>query len=528
MNHSSRAAIAVYAAVVIAFAIMFLVMPYYADDLWYMSGIRDYFLGHTTDYPWQGIADTIAAHVRTDNGRLANMVFMALLPLPHWLTAGIGSVAFALALYFYLRLCRAWGRLGRTVWAAFFITMGLPWIDSLVYVCYQFNYVLPMAFTMGAMLLLFSPRRVPVWAGALLGLLIGMWHEGFGVPMLAGCVAVGAMSVWPCKLQWNSNLLTPWCIAFVVGLAVGTAFVFAAPGVWMRLDATPSLPLYRRFFDCLRYHAVTELYIALLAVLCVRRRSIRSVCTPLVTFLLVAAVCVFVIHVRTNSGLRVGWFGEMCACIGVMLAGGSLFAATRRWLRIAATALSGVLLGAHLTVATVMGIRVADETRYALRAYTASADGQFFMDFTDEFSAPTLAFGKPIFNNLVCLWNAHQISATYSPDKPFCPVPTALADVTADSGVPFPGHSALRLLGDHFWFIPAEALPAEMLRWNGANPLPINVFGTVTFGTVTAQRYLLLVPFTSRADGRQYYYIYPESSSLRASILPVKALNPVP
>lgn len=505
---------AVYTAVVLAFALMFLAMPYYSDDLWYMSGIREYFLGQSDGYPLQGVLDTIRVHYGTDTGRLSNMVFMALLPLPHFITALSGCVALALTLRSMLLKADAWGKPMRQLWLCILFVCAMPWHDQMVFVCYQFNYLWASALALWWLSLFLRRTKTAPVPALIVGLLCGMWHEGFAIPLLlAGTVVM---------VLYRRDYLDRGRVTLLLALMAGLLPILLAGGLGVRLELNASGDITGSIVSCLRYHPLMLLYLVLLVLGLLWRRTRRSLLTPLHVFLVVSVLTVFAMHVRFNLGLRVGWFGELLSCIGIVLCGAVLSAGVKRWLKVVLTAVGATFMFAHLAVADFYSIRIGGEIRDGIEAFRHSDDGLVFMDYSDEFDAPLISLEKPYFNHFTFRWLLLNVSAAYDPGKTFRPVPRALEYVTAEAGESFAGIPGLRRVGRYF-FISADSVDFAQSA-DDLDTVVRSVPATVTFGAEAVPRTLLTVPFVSHADGHHYYYLYPENSARRALFRPITAI----
>ena len=337
----------------------------------------------------------------------------------------------------------------------------------------------------------------------LVGLVFGAWHEGFSVPVLAGQLAL--------SLFFPSRFRRAYIWALEGGMVLGIAWLACCPAFLSRGSDGAALLVAHNLLQALRYDFLIGIYALLWAAALMRPRTRSRALEPLHVFIFSCCAVSYLISAYALFGMRVGMCGEMFAIVGIL----RLWGARRCRLAKAVTIAVGAFLIAHLAVASVMTVRTNRSFDALYEQYRRSPDGRVFTDITPDFRAPFLALGKPLFlhqEKLVC---EHLVKPLVF--KPLLPVPERLADIGAHSGKPVAGKPGLREL-DGFYFISADSLELPRDRWTDA-------WGRVTFGTAPHMRPLRAIPFTSRADGCDYFYIYVSERMPRERFGPIKAID---
>ena len=100
--HITRPVYAVSAMFIALLLAGFLLMPPFADDLWFNSDI--YAAGLKGASRWEAACGTISDHYLNDNSRLSNIIFTLSLLLPRWIGSLVGAGAFGAAILLSYRV----------------------------------------------------------------------------------------------------------------------------------------------------------------------------------------------------------------------------------------------------------------------------------------------------------------------------------------------------------------------------------------------------------------------------------------
>ena len=505
LSHGAFAAVLV---TTVGFAFMFVVFPLFSDDFMYMDPLMGYF--ERGESPWAGLWENWVTHYFIDNLRLSNIVFTLFLLLPKWVGCTLSGVVFFLILRMML-LTACGGDRPVPVWAAIWMcllfTFALPWLDQIVIMCFQFNYIWPSALALLCLRVFMGDTRCSALPAAILGFVTGWWHEGFSVPVIAGFVVL--MLIWRRHFVSRKNLL------LTCGLIVGTLVVILAPSFLWRFGNTGSSIgdiLYNLVY-VLRYYIPGLLFIAIAALMLLTRRTRPAVLTPLCVFILVCLAVNYTIHVRANFAARIGWWSNLCSIMGIVYLGYSYFkihplrAKASAVLKVVSV-LAAVFMMAHLAYADYMTVKVKNEIDniHALYAVAPDEPGQVvFADFTDQLSAPAFAFQKPYYNTFNYTWNNNQCARwRYGKKYPLCVVPTQLEYVDGTQGDLLPG--GVRRIAKNIYYTRCD----EAYECRGGT-------GKVKIRGRYIPSLFYLTSFISKADGKRYLYIYPVNMAFRSA-----------
>ena len=376
------------AIVAIGLGIMFWIYPYAFDDYSYMGWFRidENGLPDTFDL------GTLVNHLRYrkfhDNLRLANTAAAFGMILPKWIIGFVSGILFSLALWLitWAMDLKAWHslRMPPIALASMFF---LPWWDGIAAVDYQFNYIWPTALMALVMWLFFRQRHLH-WAFAvLIGLVFGVWHEGFSAPVLCGL----GLS-W---LRWR-KLRTTWRTILLVSMAVGVVFLLSIPGMWTKVGVKPDLldPYYlgRTIL------ALTPVWFALVLWLFAYARK-RVVVSPVwMTFAAIALVAVLMKFMQDD--FRVAWSGIFVGSISLAWLACLLASRWSRNLKICLSFLCLVLVAAHLIVADGEAFRerrlLREVVRYLREDSPKESRPLYLKGLKSFYNAPLVSWGKPL------------------------------------------------------------------------------------------------------------------------------------
>lgn len=473
----------------LSFMLMYLLFPYLSDDYWYMYTSHITTAGHEGFL--RGFMDNLDFRYHNDNIRLANIVFSLFLWLPKW----VGDVIAGLSVWGMCVLtARAAGLPLRSFcWAAgacMAVIFGLPWIDQMAVQCFAFNYMVSSVMALTAVCVYMGRIRA-LWAWALaLGLLLGMWHEGFAVP-------VGAAGVALCLL-WRRRFAGPANLALTAGLIVGSLWLLLAPPTSDRMKVFQLLAP-------LKYSIPLMVFCMMALVAGCSRRVRRAVDPAMVVLVLAAGVTTYVIHTVTHFAARISWCGNLVSLVGILYLARIMWRELqpRRGLRIAARAIvcvAAALTAVHLVAVDVQAARIRRQTA-EISARLAAGDDPVFLHYSNNLNTSPWTLQRPYSNMFEFGWDMRNMSMYHGRERTVNVIPAVLRDVTATFGTPMPTWPALRRV-DNTWFISADSIEGS----------PRNVFATVSFGPLRYTRELVFKPFTSRADSLLYYAVHPMNS----------------
>lgn len=493
----------------VAFAIMFCALPYMLDDLWYMERFMDYMTGQSSDFPFAAIGETLKFHYLTDNARLGNALFTCLLPLPRFISA-IGSLLMlALALYCLIILSGVKGRPLAAVWLCFLFAIFPFWTDGISMLCFQFNYLWASAIALLCLTVFLHDRPLNPFAALILGLIAGAWHEGFSVPLL--CALVGLCLFWP------RRFLNAWRGAMMLGLLGGICYLLSSPAFFRySTDGVSVFADPMRWYRTLRLHLPFLVFFLMALIGLAFRTTRHRIWTPTIVAFAIIGVVACVIFAFSPMYLRVGFFAGIIAVPAMMRIWAVYFRQPHTSLAFKAsvltTALAALFLICHYIAADIATLRLRQNIIDIHSECWTTTNDTIFKDLTWGDEVSFLCLGKPFFPyQEECLKRDLEI-LNRTTGRSVSIVPTELEYVTAESGEPVEGRPGLRVYNNRY-FIPATP---------GNSPYSIRVrYGD----NLWKSRAAIQFPFTSRADGKQYYYMVVQEKYPFGRIWPITAID---
>ena len=204
----------------LAFGAVFFAMPRVIDDYWFMNNMQTFGTDADGSFSWfKGVSGTAIYHHLYDNSRLPNLLGGLIAFLPLSVTALISTVCIGLTLWFMQTLSGRNSLLSLTALVTAY-TFIVPWYDSLFERFYTYNYVWAGAIMLVAVYLFLRQKPVgSVWT-FLIGLLLGVWHEIFAFPTLAGFIVCLAL---------NRKMIRKDRMWLCAGVFIGCVWLYLSP-----------------------------------------------------------------------------------------------------------------------------------------------------------------------------------------------------------------------------------------------------------------------------------------------------------
>lgn len=499
----------------------FIVMPKSVDDFWYMYHLQPWFEAQGIDLPenggnifssgipWDAITRTWHERYLTDNVRLGNLLVLFFLLLPKWVGSAVMTLLWVYTVFAALKLSGIdWRKSALVPLALFLWTFGMLWGENYGVMDYQFNYLLSLAVAMW--LLSFLAHRG--WgrgasgasacaASLLLGLLLGVTHEGVGLPVLSGLVAA---------MIFHAHGRNRLVALAAVGVLVGTALLMTAPGMLNRTQGTVSfsvagLVTYLTVFQTVPF----LLMVAMSFVAVLTSGRMRSAMIGSLAFILyiVSALASFVILVCTDVGPRGGiWmsFISVAALLWLLKCWSGDIGYFRN---------SGVLVAATLMLAAVFArLIVVDKATLEYRRsflsmlewYAPGGDRSFFGDYRTVANRPLLCGYLPDYS--IIEYNNTYISQYYRRpsdlgDNSPVVIPRELRRADGTVGKPLDGDMGVRLV-DGYYYLP---LDNPVYEYNGHHTAYLDA----DYGSGYSPGVFWIFPFRSETDGKIYLWLTP-------------------
>lgn len=505
----TRGAMAVVICFAVASWVIYALMPRISDDLWYSLRLYPFIEEGRSGGLLRAMADTVADHMRGDNLRPGNLLLVPSLLLPRWVAAIVPALACGWLASGFCRFCfrRDTSLLGATV-AVGCLSFGLPWFEELYVLCYAYNYIVPAAMTVWYAASLTGRAGSGKWA-MLNAALLGAWHEGFALPLCVGTLAAILLSP-PSRRRPMLRLLAMLAIgtAYSVGCRLAIFLIYPAD------VPPPMMGLRALLYGKLQVPMLLYLGV-LLAVWFSRKRGLGS--APVAALVLVASAIAFIIQIRYVSGERGSVIIHLLAMMGTLRLLDGAFPVWWRpgsgWGK-AVASLGLLLLGWHYAEVTRASLRFHDEVGRMARQLKERPYGTHFVEFTLPEAGPLIAWRKPE-GLFFSTWNTRWLDAYYrvasgsGAHEPIVVVPLGLKGVTPSGGVPVPGGSDIRRVGE-WYFRPDDGRPEG--------------FYDGKVGPFNKRIFFHVYPFEG-ADGHRYQFLYTVNSYFPTMFFPITRLE---
>lgn len=512
---------------VVGFGVFFVGMPKFYDDYMFMVRLRPWFEAQGVVYPENGgnvlssgfpclmVVDTWAEAYAIDNIRIAQLLLPICLIFPKWVNSMVIAIIWGIIVYLIFKAAKIDNKKSLLVPAGLALLLyGLPWCDHFGAIAYQFNYVLSgfvfmlLLFYAGVFGHLDKRASYPTkgWLQMLgafaFGVLGGLMHEGFAVPVV--CALVVLVIFYP-RFRTLKNLF------IICGVAVGAAVLLSVPG--MRERAAVSASSQNGLEHTLRYlgrdgWAGTLFYLSLAFGL-LKQKSLRPALSPLTVFAIVNGLVTLAIAAYTGRAGRLFFWMNLVYIIGILYLWRSCFSLHKRIWRATAKAVSAVLLIAvylNLGYADYYALEYRRLQKEVMTDYVSDPDKFFFGDcriFKDQ--SPLVGYMMHTKFHYAGMFNVRWFFDLGEERKPHDEVifPTSFRTLTADSGKPVPGDGKIREL-DGYYFAKAEDITQD---YTPSEPLSAWVDFGKGYVHVLAEAHR----FRSEADGKEYVWIIPDT-----------------
>ncbi|MBD5301571.1 MAG: hypothetical protein HDS16_01005 [Bacteroides sp.] len=298
------------------FGVYFIATPKCSDDYWYMMLMKPWFEFHgvtgpgwnvnifTQGLPVQEILSTWEWRFYNDNIRLANCIGTIFLIFPKWLGSGLSLLALGYAVVRGFRLINVdWLRSPLVGFALVLYYFALPWWEQMGSLIYQFNYIIPTGLCVWLLVRIENERNTTLWniGTFLTALLVGAWHEGFSVPVLA---AISVMMLF-------RKYRTLSALSAIAGLIIGIIFIFSSPAIRERGSDNLTDNLNLGFFTHIiisEWSCMLAILLSLAVVMMKRKILTQTIGSRILTLLL---IIIFSLGVYVFVPLpRVTWIAD--------------------------------------------------------------------------------------------------------------------------------------------------------------------------------------------------------------------------
>ena len=484
-----------YVYILIVFALCFLFYPITMDDYWLLYDFKKGFTSVEGGSVIEGLKSFWISRVYYDTARLSNFLCLPFLLMPRWITALLSYLCVLLTMCLICRLGRVRkDDYGGITLVFLFITFCLPWHDSLFTGAYAANYWWETPLMLFMMTLFLGETRRNCVLTFFLGVLLGGWHEIFGVPMLAGSAALLVLGL----VGWRRDR-----VLMCVGLLVGLSLLFFAPAMRYRLpnETTHTVTLVN--FVQLVYHVQGFWLLTVLWLVCLARKKWRRIAvSPLPVFAMIACTSIIVVQFLVVKA-RAGFPAYILAYTGIIyilvkiapefIRGKALRYAWIWWLGL-------VCMIVHLTAACISIYDMSRERAAIREVYLANVKRPvtIFADLTFDRDQPFITLKKGFYEKHSHGWHFrcyHEWAGV-----PFHHiVPSELKDYEAGMGTPVAGNAGASLYKDFLVMPFRPQLDPDKLNQD-LNLVLVDYGGNLRHADIALFR---------GADGKYYYFVNP-------------------
>ena len=387
-KHPDRGTLAkgiIFTFVSVCFFIYFYFYPTALDDYMFLNGMKEQAIaaGHPGSL-WHGLWGEAVNRYYEDNGRLANTVFPSMLLVPRIIPVVISIAAFIVTYILIIKLSHAKSLFLFCV-ATFGVCVLMPWHDNLFVLMYQINYVWTGALMLVALYLFLDRRKHSAGLSFTAGLILGLSHEGFTIPLLCAALAI---------IMIKRHSLNTTRIALIAGMIAGTIWIVSAPATWTKSAILAQQDAGR--LSLLRVEWLYYLYIMIWIVCAVQRRTRVHAMSDLALICLIAGAMVIPFHIFSYR-MRAIYPLCMLAIIGLTYLGQQLPRhPISNILKNSLIIIACAFLAVHLSLAAVYIFKLHAETsvQIDIQEQNASRDTTLFVPLKYDYQLPWLTLCK--------------------------------------------------------------------------------------------------------------------------------------
>lgn len=506
-------------------------MPKTTDDYWYMNHLQGWYAEQGVFYPENGgnvfkygfpldaIVEIWKDHWKDDNIRLGNLMAPFLLLGPKWLWSSLTVIMWMMAIYLLGKFAGVDMRRSPLVVVLLaMLSFYMPWSEQFGGLVFQINYLATTLLSAILLIEFFKGKAasdMPALAMLfLLGFVTGWWHEGFGVPICMGAVAV---------LLLYRKYRNKRSAAVILGLLTGILIMVFTPGMQNRTRAYLQ-HIGLRWLDISGFIYVWSpgciaLFSGALAGIKVGFKRVWN--DPKAAFLLVSGLVSLGIMLITINRLRGAWWYYITAVVCTVYFIRTGFG--RFWSRYSLR--NGVIVVPLLVLCLVYwgsvgyavmnmredieqgfyeGLEHPEKSRFCRYASVSDLplmSGYLplvWKDYEELYDIPLLWVRKELPNTDYYTYGAKDFSRGG--------IPEGLRYVTSESGCEIEGNRGIRIFKGSLFMKPAQA----DIKLMEENRDLFSVYRTrVGFGKGYGIAEVHGILFRSEGDGKLYMYLRP-------------------
>lgn len=309
-------------------------MPKYMDDYSFLLQLSDWYYENGVADPTEGVNvfkaglpfDSISQmwseHWSTDSDRLANLIGSFMLIFPKWFGSLFPWIAWMFVMYFSFKIAGV--KINQTLpisLAIVFWGIFLPWPSHMGALMYQYNYIIPTAFSLYVIYLATSNKKSNYFNNylnrhywiknllyCLLGLFTGLWHEAFTATLI---MIIFVLFLY--LREWKK-----WDLYFlIIGLVIGLIFLIFTPGTGSRIEDKEIKGDYQ-LYKIIAYNLLYYLFVTILIIRKLTKKERFILSDKIIIICIFGGFTPILISLLTYTYARITWMTQILSIIGII------------------------------------------------------------------------------------------------------------------------------------------------------------------------------------------------------------------
>lgn len=431
-------------------AALYMIFPWCGDDVWYSIHLAPWLEGEDPSIiPWQAIVNTWREHYLYDNIRMGDNLMPLMLIMPKWISAAaIGACAGAMLNYAALLAGAGRSQPIRLAVVTLLLTFFLPWHENMFTLAYGVNYVVSSALMLYVLYKFLLANDPHPGATLSLAAMLGIWHEGFAVPMIAALSAMCLLCRMSSKQRWS----------IIAAIIPGVVILWLSPGQMHNTAANFSGMTLFNTLVAVKANIPFFIWLAIYTAVWFRRPASGKTEMPWIITTVVVSAIVLYINFHITRGERVSWALILLSLIGIARGIFILWPHKRSRMTDCMTAVIYLLLCIHFGYAMAGAVQQRRSMDSVVESIRRNPGEPAWVDIVPINEMPFIAWRKPCsmlwerdkMSILSRYFRRHERRDSNRIGDPI--LPTALRHLSPHSGHPMPGNAGVREK-DGFYFI---------------------------------------------------------------------------
>lgn len=228
---------------------------------------------------WHGIKESLFKLDRYSSIRIGNTIGPLLLLVPRWIPSLVTTIFFAFA--YWLMAVLSGVKIGQWVklsFLTFLLLFAFNWAERMFCQMYAYNYIVTIPIFLYAVKIFIEKKHFGIAEAVIIGLLISLWHESFGVAFLGGSILT---------LFFMPEYRTKERYVLTAASFAGLLIMLLLPSLWKRKENVFALVMYK---PALVYLWGCVAALSLLVYCSLKKAKRHIIYNPLTIFTLVSCI----------------------------------------------------------------------------------------------------------------------------------------------------------------------------------------------------------------------------------------------